>query len=249
MECGDETGIELIRKTLSTEDEGTLHVFVVLGASTCFAGYARSKLSVADVRKKADPFMKVRDDQKEKLEAFWKLNTYVAGSYDKLEDFQRLNSEIEKIEGGKPCNRLFYLALPPSVFQPVTTNLKAACMGKRGWTRVIVEKPFGKDSDSSVQLSTHLARLFTEDQLYRIDHYLGKEMVQNLMILRFGNKVWGPIWNRESIAAVTLSFKEPFGTQGRGGYFDEFGIIRCDAESCPTDVDAGCHGEACIYEC
>ena len=99
-------------------------------------------------------------------------------------------------------------------------------MSASGWTRVIVEKPFGKDSASSADLSDHLQNLFTEEQLYRIDHYLGEEMVQNLISLRFGNMIFGPTWNRDSIASVTITFKEPFGTQGRGGYFDEFGIIR-----------------------
>ena len=105
-------------------------------------------------------------------------------------------------------------------------SLQAACMSSTGWTRVIVEKPFGKDSASSADLSDHLQKLFSEEQLYRIDHYLGKEMVQNLISLRFGNMIFGPTWNRDSIASVTITFKEPFGTQGRGSYFDEFGIIR-----------------------
>lgn len=91
---------------------------------------------------------------------------------------------------------------------------------------MIIEKPFGRDYDSSEHLSKHLSALFQEDQMYRIDHYLGKEMVQNLMVLRFGNRIFGPIWNRENIASVQITFKEPFGTQGRGGYFDTFGIIR-----------------------
>lgn len=94
------------------------------------------------------------------------------------------------------------------------------------FSRIIIEKPFGRDSETSAKLSNHLAQLFTEEQIYRIDHYLGKEMVQNLMVLRFGNKIFSPTWNREHIANVTITFKEPFGTQGRGGYFDEFGIIR-----------------------
>ena len=93
--------------------------------------------------------------------------------------------------GGSSGNRLFYLALPPSVFIPVTTHLKAAAMSKTGWTRVIVEKPFGKDSDSSATLSSHLSSLFKEEQLYRIDHYLGKEMVQNLMTIRYDNVFLG----------------------------------------------------------
>merc|ERR1719158_1832115 len=121
---------------------------------------------------------------------------------------------------------MFYLSLPPTVFKSATTMLKEVCMSPSGWTRVIVEKPFGKDSASSADLSNHLQKLFTEDQLYRIDHYLGKEMVQNLISLRFGNMIFGPTWNRNHIASITITFKEPFGTQGRGGYFDEFGIIR-----------------------
>jgi glucose-6-phosphate 1-dehydrogenase len=96
----------------------------------------------------------------------------------------------------------------------------------RGWTRIIIEKPFGRDAMSSQELSDHLASLFIEEQVYRIDHYLGKEMVQNLMTLRFGNRIFSPTWNRENIASVQITFKEPFGTQGRGGYFDGFGIIR-----------------------
>lgn len=95
-----------------------------------------------------------------------------------------------------------------------------------GWTRIIIEKPFGHDDVSSEALSNHLTSLFKEDQIFRIDHYLGKEMVQNLMALRFGNTVFGPTWNRNNIASVQITFKEPFGTQGRGGYFDKFGIIR-----------------------
>merc|ERR1712029_1288157 len=84
----------------------------------------------------------------------------------------------------------------------------------------------GKDSASSADLSNHLQKLFSEDQLYRIDHYLGKEMVQNLISLRFGNMMFAPTWRRDHIASITITFKEPFGTEGRGGYFDEFGIIR-----------------------
>ena len=88
------------------------------------------------------------------------------------------------------------------------------------------EKPFGHDLKSAEQLNTHIMSLFNEEEVYRIDHYLGKEMVQNLITLRFGNRIFSPIWNREHIASVMITFKEPFGTQGRGGYFDSFGIIR-----------------------
>lgn len=231
-------------------EEATPHIFVIFGASgdlarkkiyptvwwlyrdnllpknTKFFGYARSKLTIAELKSKCEPYMKVKADERERFEAFWAANEYVAGAYDKRRDFELLNQELEKNERGPSSNRLFYLALPPSVFETVTSHLRDSCMASKGWTRIIVEKPFGHDSESSNQLSAHLASLFTEDQIYRIDHYLGKEMVQNLMILRFGNRLFGPTWNRESIASVLITFKEPFGTEGRGGYFDQFGIIR-----------------------
>lgn len=95
-----------------------------------------------------------------------------------------------------------------------------------GWSRLIIEKPFGRDSETSAELSEHLNKLYTEDQIYRIDHYLGKEMVQNLMAIRFGNRLFSKTWDRENIGSVFITFKEPFGTYGRGGYFDSFGMIR-----------------------
>ncbi|XP_013779102.1 glucose-6-phosphate 1-dehydrogenase-like isoform X1 [Limulus polyphemus] len=249
-----ERSIALLKESLQyleeTYEKGDTHIFVVLGASgdlakkkiyptlwslyrdglipkkTIFVGYARSKLTVHDIRNKSEPYLKVRDEEKEKVNAFFKMNHYVSGSYDMPEDFLQLNQEICKYEMGSHCNRLFYLALPPNVFESSTTNIRNHCMASKGWTRIIIEKPFGRDSESSTQLSNHLNALFKEEELYRIDHYLGKEMVQNLMALRFGNRIFGPTWNREHISCVMVSFKEPFGTQGRGGYFDSFGIVR-----------------------
>lgn len=98
--------------------------------------------------------------------------------------------------------------------------------GESNWSRVIFEKPFGRDSESSDELSAHLNQLYDESQIYRIDHYLGKEMVQNLMAIRFGNRLFSKTWDRENINSVMITFKEPFGTYGRGGYFDQFGMMR-----------------------
>lgn len=183
------------------------HIFVVLGASgdlakkkiyptlwwlfrdrlvpenTMFVGYARSGLTVAELREKCQQYMKVKEGEQERYEQFWGVNHYVRGSYDTRRDFELLDQEMQKV-GTARANRIFYLALPPSVFDVVTSNLKACCMASQGWSRVIIEKPFGKDSESSAKLSNHLASLFKEEELYRIDHYLGKEMVQNLMTLR-----------------------------------------------------------------
>eukprot|EP00795_Rhopilema_esculentum_P002043 gene2043-17609_t len=193
---------------------------------TIFVGYARSKLTVADLRKKAEPYLKVKDDEKDKLDAFFKANYYVQGSYTEASAYQNLDVELKKLENGLKANRIFYLALPPSVFMPVTENIKKCCMSSSGYNRVVVEKPFGHDSASSAKLSEHLSSLFNEEQIYRIDHYLGKEMVQNLMVLRFGNRIFGPLWNRDNIQCVMIQFKEDIGTYGRGGYYDEFGVIR-----------------------
>ncbi len=94
------------------------------------------------------------------------------------------------------------------------------------WLRIIIEKPFGMDLESSEELAEDLNRLFPEEHLYRIDHYLGKELMQNMLVMRFANRFISPCWNNQHIANVQIVFKEPFGTEGRGGYFDEFGIIR-----------------------
>ncbi|CAH0561805.1 unnamed protein product [Brassicogethes aeneus] len=198
----------------------------LLPANTVFFGYARSKTSIEEIRQKCDQYMKVKPNEEERYNEFWSLNHYMAGGYDSRTDFEKLNQELSRFETGSVANRIFYLALPPSVFEEVTVHIRNACMALKGWSRIIIEKPFGKDSATSQKLSNHLASLFTEQQIYRIDHYLGKEMVQNLMTLRFGNRIFNPTWNRDNIASIQISFKEPFGTQGRGGYFDEFGIIR-----------------------
>lgn len=130
-------------------------------------------------------------------------------------------------ERGFPLNdRIFYMALPPSVFAAASLGLKQNVYSETGTNRIIVEKPFGRDSASSKELSINLAKSCQEDEIYRIDHYLGKEMVKNLMVLRFANVFFGAVWNRFYISNVQITFKEPIGTQGRGGYFDEFGIIR-----------------------
>ncbi|PAA91876.1 hypothetical protein BOX15_Mlig009613g1 [Macrostomum lignano] len=199
----------------------------LLPSNTHFVGYSRSNLTVDNLRSNAMPYLNAKDSEWTQLDEFFKRNSYVQGSYDKPEDFIRLNKFI--VDNFSACsNRLFYLATPPSQFISVATNLKAHCTAESDglWNRLIVEKPFGKDLDSSEVLAKHLSSLFSEDQIYRIDHYLGKEMVQNVVVLRFANRVFSPLWNRDNIANVVVTFKENFGTEGRGGYFDEFGIIR-----------------------
>ncbi|KAF9584474.1 Glucose-6-phosphate 1-dehydrogenase [Lunasporangiospora selenospora] len=199
-----------------------------LSRNTRIIGYARTKMDQTSFEGHVSKFIKVKNEEdKAALSRFLSVCSYQSGQYDHDGDFQELEKHIERVEkisGAK--ERLFYMALPPSVFIPV-----AACLKKNNYrqdvvTRLIVEKPFGMDLDSSRKLAKELGALFKEEEIYRIDHYLGKEMVKNLMILRFANVIFGSVWNRHSIDNIQITFKEKIGTQGRGGYFDEFGIIR-----------------------
>lgn len=178
-------------------------------------------------RNKKDPVLSKNYD--EKLEEFKKASTYVHGAYDKDDGFQALNKHLEELESkqeGSKSNRVFYLALPPSVFAEVAKGLKKNVYTKDGTNRLIVEKPFGKDTESSKDLISSIKEDWTEDETYRIDHYLGKEMIKNMLVLRFGNMFLDGTMNRNFVSNVQITLKEPFGTDGRGGYFDEFGIIR-----------------------
>jgi glucose-6-phosphate 1-dehydrogenase len=195
-------------------------------------GYARTKMDKAEYHKRATSYLKNPNDDPEitqAIEKFKSISTYVSGSYDEGEAFAALNAHLEEIEShyaSKEANRLFYFALPPSVFVPVAKNLREQCYVATGINRVIVEKPFGKDTASAAELLKSLKEYWTEDETFRIDHYLGKEMVKNLLVLRFANIALGAAWDKNYISNVQITFKEPFGTEGRGGYFDEFGMIR-----------------------
>jgi len=163
-------------------------------------GYARTKISDKDlgdrIRGFLTPCKGCEETHEEDVNQFLQLIKYVAGAYDTAEGFQLLDKAISEYELSKnstegSSRRLFYLALPPSVYPPVCKMIKSYCMNKSdlgGWTRIVVEKPFGKDLASAEELSSQIGELFDEPQIYRIDHYLGKELVQNLMVLRFANR-------------------------------------------------------------
>lgn len=193
-------------------------------------GYARSKLTTEELRERIKERLKLKDDKaRAKVDGFLLLISYILGPYDKPEGYVELNNAIEAYDkkvGSTLSERLFYLALPPSVFTTVGAKIKELCYPANGRLRLIVEKPFGHDLESARKLQADLAPLFSEEELYRIDHYLGKEMVKNLLVLRFGNAMLSGVWNNRHISLVQISFKEEFGTEGRGGYFDEIGIVR-----------------------
>jgi glucose-6-phosphate 1-dehydrogenase len=163
---------------------------------------------------------------------FAKHLSYVNGSFDDADAFRRLREQLDQNdrELGTAGNRLFYLSTPPSVFAEIIEQLDAAGLGPRsnaqGWSRIIIEKPFGTDLESARALEAEVAKVFDEKQVYRIDHYLGKEPVQDIMALRFANVIFEPIWNRRYIDSVQITAAETVGVEQRGGYYDNAGALR-----------------------
>jgi glucose-6-phosphate 1-dehydrogenase len=128
-------------------------------------------------------------------------------------------------ERGTEGNRVYYLAVPPSAFETIVTHVGER-RGAGGWTRVIAEKPFGRDLASARSLNETISRYFTEDEIFRIDHYLGKETVQNTLVLRFANGIFEPVWNRQFIDHVQITVAESAGVEARGAFYEEVGAIR-----------------------
>lgn len=193
-------------------------------------GYARSKMTDAELRNMVSKTLTCRIDKREncgeKMEQFLERCFYHSGQYDSLENFAELDKKLKEHEAGRFSNRLFYLSIPPNIFINAVRCASLSASSAHGWTRVIVEKPFGRDSESSAALTRSLKQYLNEDQIFRIDHYLGKELVENLSVLRFSNLIFEPLWSRQYIRNVQFIFSEDFGTEGRGGYFDHYGIIR-----------------------
>ncbi|MFO3797728.1 MAG: glucose-6-phosphate dehydrogenase, partial [Anaerolineales bacterium] len=149
---------------------------------------------------------------------------YIQGRYTDLADFKRLHEALRALEkeGG---NRLYYLAIPPNLFSSVIDllGLTGQLVEESGWRRVVIEKPFGTDLASAHMLNQQIHRVLKESQIYRIDHYLGKETVQNILFLRFANTIFEPLWNRNYIASVQITVAEEVGVEHRGRYYDGVG--------------------------
>jgi len=177
--------------------------------------------------KKDDRDEKLSKGFDDKVTKFKDILSYIPGPYDEDSGFQDLLKEVEQFEKNrKKNNRVFYMALPPSVFTVVAAHLKKNCYTKDGSNRIIIEKPFGSDTESCREMMDALKSEWSENETYRIDHYLGKEMIKNIPVMRFSNPVFDASLSAAYVSNVQITFKEPFGTEGRGGYFDEFGIIR-----------------------
>ncbi|CEM02434.1 unnamed protein product [Vitrella brassicaformis CCMP3155] len=205
-------------------------------------GYARSDLSFDDFWERLSPglakvsaFFGNRSARHRGMshiclspDTFRERCSYFRGQYGSPDDAARLDKLLQKEHEAKfaRANRMYYLALPPSLFADAVRALKPLAWSQKGWNRVVIEKPFGHDLPSSDKLASELMAVLEEKETYRIDHYLGKEMVLDLIPLRFGNVAFTPIWSNHYIDSLRITFKENIGTEGRGGYFDKVGIIR-----------------------
>ncbi len=208
----------------------------LLPADFHLVGYGRKPIPDDEFRTIAAAA--VKDFSRRELDPeVWKRvaanTTYVSGGYDEKAGFDRLAAHIADIEKGvgSEVQSLFYISTPPSVFFPIIQNLGASGLGGRHLgkphhSKVIIEKPFGTDLDSAKALNAELRSVFEENQVYRIDHYLGKETVQDLLVQRFANSIFEPIWNRNYIDSVQITVAEDQGVGTRAGYYEESGCLR-----------------------
>ena len=185
----------------------------------------------AHIREALDEFVDELDA--ERLDAFLSALYYVRGEPDDPQTYAALRARLETLdrERGTRGNRCYYCSVPPQVYLSIVGQLGASGLNReetdgQGWSRIIVEKPFGRDHESARHLNNSLHRVFEEHQIYRIDHYLGKETVQNLLVFRLANSIFEPLWNRRYVDHVQITAAESVGVEHRAGYYDTSGALR-----------------------
>ena len=197
--------------------------FAVLGVS-------RSALSDEDFRERMTEFLPESRESSPDIETFLQRLSYFTLQTGEAAEYERLKRHLEELSAatGIPPNTIYYLATPPSLYEVIPRCLNAVrlCHSDEGFRRLIVEKPFGTDLSSAQDLNRNLLSYFREDQIYRIDHYIGKETVQNMLVTRFANGIFEPIWNLNFIHHVEITSAESLGVEGRGGYYDHSGALR-----------------------
>ncbi len=158
---------------------------------------------------------------------------YHQANLDDQDGYDALRGRLESLSAEKqmPENYLFYLSTQPRYFSPISAHLGEAGLSHKGkhqkpWSRIIIEKPFGRDLDSALDLQSDVVKSFDESQIYRIDHYLGKETVQNILVLRFANSIFEPIWNNKYVDNVQITVAETLGVEGRADYYEKSGALR-----------------------
>jgi glucose-6-phosphate 1-dehydrogenase len=205
----------------------------LLPPETSIVGYARRPYSDADFA--AEMRASVAEHSRNPLEpALWsdfaETIHYQQGDFKDPAAYVRLAARLDHIDAAAGCrgNRLFYLATPPSAYEDIVSNLKEAGLAHRPgcWSRIVIEKPFGHDLESGRHLNDAVMKAFDESQVYRIDHYLGKDTVRNLLVFRFANGIFEPVWNRRYVDHVQITVAEDLGVEGRGAFYEEAGASR-----------------------
>ncbi len=186
----------------------------------------------AELHDAAQQYARTRPLRSEVWDSFMRGISYVRGDPNEPDTYERLGAQLDELDRtrGTRGNRLFYLATPPTLFPIILGHLGAAGLNRPGapdgWARLIIEKPFGRDLASARALNQEVRAVFQEDQMFRIDHYLGKETVQNIMAFRFSNRLWEPVWNEQHIDHVQITVAESIGVEDRGGYYEGSGALR-----------------------
>ena len=195
-------------------------------------GASRSPMSDDQFRESMwDALQEFRDlkNRRHDWDRFARRLHYIPADISNPEHFVNLKEQLEELEGdAKPANRLFYLSIAPSLYLPAVLNLGASdlALEDTGWRRVVIEKPFGWNLESAQALNREVHQVFQEEQVYRIDHYLGKESVQNLLVLRFANAIFEPVWNRNYVDNIQITVAESMDVADRAAYYDESGVVR-----------------------
>jgi glucose-6-phosphate 1-dehydrogenase len=207
-----------------------------LGPSYVIVGFARTPMSDEKFRTTLGEAAKTISDvgpiDPKQWDEFAANLYYSHGDYSDPESYARLAKCLADLEAAKNCggNRLFYLSTPPEVYPHIVEQLGKAGLARPKspdtWVRIIIEKPFGRDLDSAKELNKEVLSVFEEKQVYRIDHYLGKDTVQNLLVLRFGNGIFEPLWNRNYVDHVQITAAETLGVEQRGGFYETTGALR-----------------------
>jgi len=212
----------------------------LLAPSFSVVAVGREKTETDDsFREKMRAALGESDEVRQVDDATWRSLSariiYVGGDASDASAYTAIKEKLAEIEAVRPeeqRNRFFYLAVPPSVFEPIVRHLSESGLVPRRepkdcpWARVVVEKPFGHSLETAQELNALVLSLFEEHQVYRIDHYLGKETVQNVLVLRFANSIFEPLWNRSHISHVQITAAETVGVEKRGKYYEEAGVVR-----------------------